>query len=471
MSTKSYYLVGIKGVAMTALAQVLIDAGHMVFGSDVADSFVTTPILERLGIVADDFSAELPNGLDQVVYTAAHQASKHPQVQVALAKGIPTISHAQALANWFNQKQGVAVCGVGGKSTISAMISWIFEKAQAHPSYAVGVGEIIGLSRSGRWDASGNVFVAEADEYATDPVAVQHGAELLPRFAFLKPKITIASTITFDHPDVYRSEAHTRQVFSDWFHQLPSDGLLISSDENRQWLEQTKLKTRVLWYGQSMTSDLILTKTPEFSNQKSRAEFSFRSTKYFLELGVPGTYNMLNALAAIGATFQLGIPIQDSINYLAAFQSTKRRFEHIGTVDGVDCYDDYAHHPRELKVVLEAAKLWFDNRRVVIAFQPHTYSRTKALFDDFVTVLTSVRELVLLDIFGSARESSDPSVSSNQLVAAIREKQPTNMVKNVHSVSELAHYVKTELHSGDVFLTLGAGDIYTVYQHLGVRHV
>lgn len=471
MESTSYYLVGIKGVAMTALAQVLLDAGNSVRGSDVPEDFVTATILQRLRITIDSFNDAIPSTTDQVIFTAAHQASKHPQVTAAVAKGIPAQSHAEALAAWFNQKRGVAVCGVGGKSTISAMISWILEKSQSNPSYAVGVGDIIGLGRTGKWSPSGDVFVAEADEYATDPVAVQQGEALITRFHYLKPHITVASTISFDHPDVYKNETHTRQVFAAWFSQLQTSGVLISSDENRSWLESAVTNVPIIWYGHAADSNLVLQEEPRVFNQSSTATFTANSARYTLTLKVPGTYNMLNALAAIAAVEKLGVSIEESVQHLTTFQSTKRRFEHVGTFKGVALYDDYAHHPRELTVVLEAARAWFGQQRLVVAFQPHTFSRTKALFTDFVAALSTAPELVLLDIFSSARESFDPSISSDLLVQALVQHNQNQNVSNVHTVKGLAEYCKRELRPGDVLLTLGAGDIYTLAVNLGVNHV
>ncbi len=464
------YLVGIKGVAMTALAQVLVDAGVSVRGSDTREDFVTAAQLQKLAVTVDDFSEAIPTTTTLVVYTAAHAARLHPQVQAAIAAGIPTQTHAEALAQWFNQKKGVAVCGVGGKSTISAMICWILEQAGQQPSYAVGVGDIVGLHRTGRWVDHGECFVAEADEYVTDPVAVQGGAPLIPRFHYLKPNMTVSSTISFDHPDVYANETVTRQVFTAWFKQLPEHGLLVSSDENRHWLEEAVTHVPITWYGKSPASNYVLTASPQINHFQSIAQIVVKGKKYTLTLQLPGTYNVLNALAAIAAAKQLGITIEDSILHLASFRSTKRRFEAVGNYRGITCFDDYAHHPRELAVVIEAARQWFGTKRLVIAFQPHTYSRTKALFSEFVAALKTAPELILLDIFSSAREQNDPTTSTDLLCDALRTQNLGQKVQNVHTIDNLAAFVQSELHAGDVFLTLGAGDIYKVHELLGVAH-
>ena len=471
MSThKHYYLVGLKGVAMTALAQLLLDAGQTVSGSDVSDNFVTAAILKKRGLVADSFDAGIADSVNQVVYTAAHQARLHPQVQAALQKGIPVQSHAEALADWFNQKKGIAVSGVGGKSTISAMLAWICTQAGMDPSFAVGVGTIIGMDKTGRWSETSEYIIAEADEYATDPIAVQQGADIIPRFHYLKPSISVTSTISFDHPDVYKNEAHTRQIFVDWFTQLPTSGILIAADSNRAWLEKADLPVSITWYGSNTASDFVLTSASTTANQQNTATFTALGETYSLTLQVPGTYNLHNALAAIAAADAAGVTISDSINYLAGFRSTLRRFEHVGTENGVELYDDYAHHPQEITAVLEAAHQWFAGKRVVVAFQPHTYSRTKALFDDFVAALAKAPELILLDIFASAREKFDPSISSDSLVAALKAANPQQHVSNLHTIDVLATYCRSELHAGDVLLTLGAGTIYQVHELLGASH-
>ena len=218
---QSFYLVGIKGVAMTALAQCLLDAGKVVKGCDVAEDFVTEKILSKLQIQIDaGFDHELPSNTDCVVFTAAHNGSSNAMVTKAQHLEIQTFTHAQALAELFNQKQGIAVAGVGGKSTTSAMIAWILEKTGQNPSFAIGVGNIPGLNKTGQWLSDSKVFVVEADEYATDPAAMATGSELVPRFAFYKPEITVCTNLKYDHPDVYRNFVHTQQVFADFFCQL-----------------------------------------------------------------------------------------------------------------------------------------------------------------------------------------------------------------------------------------------------------
>lgn len=453
----SFYLVGIKGVAMTSLAQLLLDAGKKAQGSDVTEDFPTKIQLDRLQLSADtSFSTPLPSDVDCVIYTGAHQGQHNPQVEWARANNIPTLTHAQALAYFFNQKQGIAVCGVGGKSTISAMITWVLTSLQLDPSFSVGVGNIPGLNATGAWTNS-PYFVAEADEYVEDPSV--NGAEIVPRFAYLHPSITVCPNLRFDHPDVYRDFDHTREVFKTFFGQT-KDTLIVNADDT-ELLELAKQShSKILTFGESETADFRLT-SYTVENGKSHSIFEYQGSAYAFTLTIPGKFNALNALAAIATATQVDPRTLDQ-HSLETFRSTSRRFENIGTINGVQCYDDYAHHPHEIKAAIAALNEWCPTQRKVIAFQSHTFSRTKQLFDEFVDAFADAQEVVMTDIFASAREASDPTISSTILCEAIEQKYGIKAT-NVSTNEKLAEYFKTNLQAGDVFLTLGAGDIYEVY--------
>lgn len=461
---KKYYLVGIKGVAMASLAQLLVDAGKTVIGSDVAEDFVTQKVLANLSVHIDtQFDPALLDGADCVVYTAAHQGTQNPQVAAAIEKNIPVFSHAEALAEFFNQQKGVAVCGVGGKSSVSAMITWILEKNGIDSSYSVGVGGIVGMEKTGHWNPQSEYFIAEADEYVTDPAAVAQGAAPIARFSFLKPFVTICMHLKYDHPDVYASEEQTMQTFESFFSQIHSEGTLILNEQDTT----RNLKTSAMHTLSFGTSDQATLKY-EHDAQASSAgvtvgTFTYNQQQYPVQLSVPGLYNLENAAAAALAAVLLGVKIEDSISALASFASTMRRFEFKGEVNGVKYYDDYGHHPSELQAVITAAYEWYDPAKTVISFQPHTYSRTKHLFSEFVEVLAQAKRLVLLDIFASARESFDESVSSQQLADAIKTKNPACEVQVLPNVAALAQFCQTQLHQGDTLLTIGAGDVYHVH--------
>lgn len=460
-----FYLVGIKGVAMTALAQCLLDLGKTVLGCDVAEEFVTQPLLEKLAIKIDQgFSHELPPEVSCVVYTSAHQGKFNQIVQQASNKKILALSHAEALAELFNQKMGVAVCGVGGKSTTSAMITWILTQLNQDPSYLVGVGSIPGLEGTGKWNVSGKHFVAEADEYVTDPSAPSRGETITPRFSFLYPQTTVCTNLQFDHPDVYQNFEHTLLVFEAFFRQIKPQGNIIynADDEALTALVAKVPGINNYSFGKAHTATVCIS---SFTTKpgKTFTELKIDDKIVTLELQIPGLFNAYNAAAALAAVKALGIDVVAAAESLKTFASTKRRAEFIGEKNGVRYYDDYAHHPHEIANIIAAYKAWFPNQRVVVGFQSHTFSRTKALFDDFVTALATADEVAMIDIFASAREKFDPSITSEQLCEAITKQNTKVVAKNYQSLEGLASYCQTQLQQGDIFITVGAGSIYQVH--------
>ena len=462
----NFYLVGIKGVAMTAMAECLLDLGKKVRGSDVAESFVTETQLRALQIKIDQgFADELPNETQCVIYTAAHQADQNPQVQAAIKQNIPVLSHAEALGEIFNEYQGIAVSGVGGKSTTSAMIAWILSQCKKHPAYAVGVGTIIGLSRTGAVPEDAEFFVAEADEYVTDPAAPQKGEEITPRFHFLKPLVTVCTNLRFDHPDVYKDFDHTKKVFFEFFHQIKPGGTLIYNQADQELFSKWKGEATPLTFGTTPHADLSIDlKTLKFQPGETEAVIkNKKGEEWTLKLGLPGAFNLENALAAILAVQAVGVPIDQAVEALQDFNSTLRRCQDLGEVRGVQYYDDYAHHPHEVAKVIHAFKEWYPDQKLVVAFQSHTYSRTKALFDEFVESFAEAEEVAMIDIFASAREAADESVSSDLLCEAIAKKFPKIPAVNYHTLLKLAEHLRA-LPPGTVCLTLGAGDIYKVHE-------
>jgi|SRR5579859_4958306 len=463
LSYHHYYLVGIKGVAMTALAQCLVDAGKTVRGSDVAEDFVTAKILKLSSMKVDvGFDGGLPGDTECIVYTAAHRAQQNPQVLLAIQKGLPVFSHAAALGELFNQKKGIAVCGVGGKSTTTAMIAWILSQTGNDPSFAVGVGNIPGLEKTGQWRETSKYFVAEADEYVVDPSAPNRGEKIVPRFSFLKPFITVCTNLQFDHPDVYTDFNHTKKVYEEFFAGIKDGGVLIINGDDEDLNDVAKKYTRLLRFGKKTSCDIRLEKF-ESKNGRTHSRFSFQGKSYELTLQIPGEYNVMNALAAISACSVAGVEVVDSIKTLSEFRSTMRRSEFVGEKNGIRFYDDYAHHPDEVRQVIHAYKEWFPQSRLVVAFQSHTFSRTKALFNEFVEAFAEANEVAMINIFPSAREVADPSVSSDLLCEKIHERFPRIIAQNFKTIENLAEHYRKNLRSGDIFLTVGAGDIYLVH--------
>jgi UDP-N-acetylmuramate--alanine ligase len=457
LDAQNFYLVGIKGVAMTSIAQCLLDAGKTVRGSDIEEDFVTEPILSRLAIKTDEIS-DIPNfsqeKIDAVIYTAAHQGIDNPQVQAALQAGIPVYTQAQALAEFFNQKDGIAVCGVGGKSSVSAMITFVLDQlAPQELSFSVGVGEIIGMPRTGQWKSEAKYFVAEADEYVIDPHAREKGQVFTPRFAFLKPFATVCTNLKYDHPDVYASFEDTKTTFAKFFNQIKSNGHLIINGDNQDLVqiarELNRPDLKITTFGESETCD-------------------FRLQDFNFTLQVPGKFNLMNALAALACLVQLGFDPEQIVAALNQFKSTKRRFELVKRDEQHWHYDDYAHHPSEILAVIDTLNENFGEQKKLISFQPHTFSRTRQLFDEFVDALATHTkandEILLIDIFPSAREAFDPDMNCDKLATAVKAKYPNCQIQNLKIRDALANYVKQSNYS--VFITIGAGDIYHVHELL-----
>lgn len=451
---------------MTAMAQCLLDADKKVAGCDVAEDFVTKALLEQRRITVDvGFEHPLPMDVDLVVYTAAHQGPANPMVRQARERGVTVLSHADALGQLFNQKQGLAVCGVGGKSTTSAMVAWILAQTNHQPSFAIGVGNIPGLDKTGQWRPQTEFFVAEADEYVVDPAAASRGEAFVPRFSFLQPWITVCTNLAYDHPDVYSSFDQTLATYQSFFNQIKPGGTLICHSLNKDlWPQMTELRPdlKVIWFGADEESDFAL-RDFQTTPGKNHATLRYQGQDYAMELSLPGQYNLLNATAAVAMTTIAGVPPAEAIATLATFRSTVRRAEPKGEKRGVSFFDDYAHHPDEVRHVIHAFREWYPTARLVVAFQSHTFSRTKALFEDFIKAFDEADEVAMIDIFPSARENYDATVSSDLLCQAINQRAGRDKAINLKTIPLLATYLVDHLKTGDVCLTLGAGDIYLVH--------
>jgi UDP-N-acetylmuramate--alanine ligase len=363
------------------------------------------------------------------------------------------------------------VCGVGGKSTTSAMITWIFSQLNIPISFSVGVGNIPGLEKTGQWNKESKFFVAEADEYVIDPNAPHNHETIVPRFSFLQPSIIVCTQLAFDHPDVYRDFEHTQKVFLDFFEQLKPHGhLIIDADQQvlvnlAKQLLQERPDISLHSFGKSTSSTLRLNDI-SYKDGVLHSSIEVDEKSIPLTLKVPGEHNALNASAACLVVGMNGIPLDKATHALASFQSTQRRFEYKNNVNNTIFYDDYAHHPRELEVVIKTLNDMYPDREIYLAFQPHTFSRTKALFEEFVQALGQAKNVILTEIFASAREQSDPSVSSKLLVESIQQQYPKVNITYVPNLEELTLFCQEKLPSGSVFMTAGAGDIYKIHDKI-----
>ncbi len=419
---KRIYFVGIKGVAMASLAIWAQESGKVVAGSDVGEEFPTDEELKKSGIDVHEGFDEvhlLAFKPDLVIYTGAHGGRDNPQVVEAMKREISSLPHGKALGLAMEGKRQISVSGSHGKTTTSAMIATILTEATLDPSYAIGCGSIRGLGAAGH-TGKGDWFVAEADEYVTDP-----GHDLTPRFLWQKPEVLVVTNIDYDHPDAYPDLAAVQKAF-------------IKLQQQQQSLRIT-----------------IINADDPASSVLSGGEYvvSFgRSTSLpGLALQVPGEHNVLNAAAAATACKAVGIGWETIKRGLERFGGTKRRLEKLGEVGGAIIYDDYAHHPKEIEATIAAVRGQYPGRRVIVVFQPHTYSRTKVLLQGFCTALSKADVAIVTDIYASAREQETEQGLAEQLV------QPDRFTPTEKEVAQALQRIITP---GDVVVFMGAGNIY-----------
>lgn len=438
---KHIHFTGVKGVGMTALALCVQDLGISVSGSDVEEEFVTDEVLKSRGIEWNiGFSEEnLSPKPSLVITTGAHGGLNNPEVLAAKELGIPVLTHAEALSKISSGKNVITVAGVGGKTTTASMIAHMLSYVGKRPSFAIGVGNIFPLGVPGKFEQKGKEFVTEADEFAVSP-----GVDNRPRFIFQNPKVLIVTNIEHDHPDIYPTFEDTKKVFLEFINKVPQDGLLIACIDNenvRELLKSVNRSMRVQTYGFDKKAD-------------------WNVDKLDFKLNIPGRYNKLNAAAAIAVGRFLGLDLDTLKEGLAAFEGCKRRIEKVGEKKGVLYYDDYAHTPHEVKSVLQAIKEFYPNKKIVCTFQPHTYSRTKALWGGFIKAFGDADVVGIANVYSSARETDNLGVSSEKLAAAIKG------AKYSGSLESTTNWLKQILKEGDVCITLGAGDIYKIHHQL-----
>ncbi|MBI3386022.1 UDP-N-acetylmuramate--L-alanine ligase [Candidatus Gottesmanbacteria bacterium] len=453
-SIRTVYFVGIKGVAMAALAIYCKERGMNVRGCDTEEKFPTDEELRKTKVPVDiGFdSMLLAKKTDLVIYTGAHGGRDNPVVRFAFDRGIPTLSHGKALGMFMEGKRQITVVGSHGKTTTAGMIATTLKVKGKDPSYAIGCGALLGMGPAGHF-GSGDFFVAEGDEYVTD-----HGHDETPRFLWQKPEVMVATNIDFDHPDAYPTLKSVQDAFVGLQKQQVGQKLTVVN------IDDPKSKVllsgqNVITYGFSPRADMHITHIGVgvgrmfFTLEQKRV----RAGEFTLK--VPGRHNVANAVAAIVTCQALGLNIDEIHNGLLAFSGTKRRFEKLGEVEGVTYYDDYAHHPAEIIATLAGAKKWYPHRRIIAVFQPHTFSRTKALLPDFARAFTDAAMVILTDIYASAREHDTLGTEGKTLLEETLKHHGD--VRYGKDFLEVRKILSEKIMPGDVVIFMGAGDIYT----------
>jgi UDP-N-acetylmuramate--alanine ligase len=432
------HFVGIGGIGMSGLARILLARGYRVTGSDANRSDVTCALVsEGIEVAIGHADAERAAAADLVVMTAAVRPG-NVEIEAANAAGVRVVKRAELLGLLANARTCVAVAGSHGKSTTSGMLVAALTALGAAPSYAVGA--MIGATGTNAAPGDGPAMVVEADEYDYS-------------FLWLHPDVAIVTNIEYDHPDLFPDQAAYDGAFARFAANLRRDGALIlaGDDLGCQRLIQALDSDRrgsVVTFGEHPRSDWRVVERDGVVAVSTGA-----GTELELRLRVPGRHNARNAVAALVALTRLGFDPQRAAAALQSYTGIGRRFEIKGEANGVVVVDDYAHHPTEIRATLKAARAYFPGRRIVAAFQPHTFSRTKALLAEFASSFADADFVAILDIYPS-RETDSLGISAADLIARI----PGEVIA-AGGANAAAHRLAEVVAPGDVVLTIGAGDV------------
>jgi UDP-N-acetylmuramate--alanine ligase len=438
---RSIHFVGIGGVGMSGIAEVLLEHGFSVSGSDAKASDLTRRLQEKGARISIGHRQENLGDADVVVFSSAIQAD-NPELVQARETSVPVIPRAEMLAELMRLKDGIAIAGSHGKTTTTSLVATIFQVAERDPTVIIG-GKLNAMG-SGAARGEGDVLIAEADE--------SDGS-----FLHLTPTIAIITNVDAEHLDFYKTHDGAKNAFVEFANRVPFYGLVVACLDHPHVQEiLPRIEKRTATYGMSAQAD--------YRGRNVRAEglsSRFDLTRRGEPMGefcvtIPGRHNVLNALAAIAVADEAGIPMDVIRTALAGFRGVQRRFTVLGEVSKVTVVDDYGHHPAEIEATLAAAHAAY-GRRVVVAFQPHRYSRTHLLFDTLAQSFNLADVLLVCDVY-AAGEAVVPSASSSRLVHAIREHGHRE-ASYVGARSELAGALHKRLRPGDVVVTLGAGDI------------
>lgn len=448
---KKIHCIGIGGIGLSAIAEILLSRGYEVSGSDMKESAETVRLASKGARVFIGHRAENADEADLLVFSAA-VGHDNPEMKRAEERGIPILSRAQMLGLLMQEyENSIAVSGTHGKTTTTSMVSLILDRAKLEPTILVG-GNLA--------EIGGNVKVGHSRYFITE------ACEYMDSFLSLKPKIEIILNIDSDHLDYFKDIDHIVSSFDKFAHLVPGSGTIIAYDANPFVNQVIRDLDNVVTFGLSENCDYYAANI-QF-NEEGMPAFDVCHDGQLLsrvQLAVPGEHNILNALAAFTCACALGVEPQLTKETLERYHGTQRRFDIVGTTaKGVKIVDDYAHHPTEIKATLSASENVPHNKLWCI-FQPHTYTRTIALFDEFAEAFEKADKLILAEIY-AAREKNIYKISSAQLAEKIKETHPHKEVMFMEDFAAIADYVDDQAQPGDMVITMGAGDIYKVGEML-----
>jgi UDP-N-acetylmuramate--alanine ligase len=450
------HFVGIGGAGMSGIAEVLVNLGYRVQGSDLRQNAVTKRLAALGARVTLGHAAENIRGADVVVVSSAVPA-ENPEVLAARAERIPTVQRAEMLGELMRFRYSIAVAGTHGKTTTTSLVASVLAEAGADPTFVIG-GRLNSAGSSARLGA-GRYLVAEADESDAS-------------FTHLQPLIAIVTNIDNDHLVTHEgSFERLTQSFLDFLHNLPFYGLaIVCLDDEHVRAIASRIGRPVMTYGLHPDADVRAVDVrrngwrTDFEVRRSGAAARSGGAPLALTVNLPGTHNVLNALAAVAVATELELDDSAVKRALAGFQGIDRRLQHIADIETaagpVTIVDDYGHHPTEIEASLEALRQGYPGRRVVLAFQPHRYTRTRDLIDDFGKVLCGADVLFVTEVY-AAGESAIAGCDGRAICRAVRSRAQVEPVF-VERVEELAAALKGVIRANDVIVTMGAGNINSV---------
>ncbi|PQJ35420.1 UDP-N-acetylmuramate--L-alanine ligase [Salinibacter sp. 10B] len=441
---RQIHMVGIGGIGMSSIAEVLLNRGYDVTGSDLETSDVTERLEDQGATVYEGHAAEQVGEADVVVYSSAIDPDENPETKEAERRRISLIPRAEMLGELIRMKYGVGIAGTHGKTTTTSMAGLVVTEGGFDPTVIVG-GKVTAFGSSAV-AGEGDVIVIEADEYDRT-------------FLRLTPSIAVITNIEEDHLDIYEDLDDLKEAFTQYANSVPFFGaaVLCLDDPNVQAIVGD-IERRIITYGTTRQAE-VRAENIRRDGLQTRFDVMRRDTRLGeAKLRVPGMHNVRNALAAVAVGLELEVGFDRIRKGLAGFTGVRRRFEKVGEAQGRVVIDDYAHHPTEIRATLDAASQGYPDRRIVAVFQPHLYSRTRDFLDDFARSFFNTDQLVLTDIYGS-REDPIEDVDGHLLVDRA-EQFGHRSVQYVPEKTDLPERLMDLTAPGDVVLMLGAGDIW-----------
>jgi UDP-N-acetylmuramate--alanine ligase len=449
---KRIHFIGIGGTGMSGIASILLDLGYRISGSDLQSTIITKRLTDKGAMIYKGHHGSHISGVNLVVISSAIN-EENKEVIAARKDKIEIIPRAEMLSRIMNQNYRIAVSGTHGKTTTTSMISLILERMNLDPTIAIGgeVNDIGGNAKLGK----GDYVVVEADE--------SDGSFLL-----LNPNVAVVTNIENDHLDYFTSLEKTLESFEKFIYKIPNDGCIIfgyDCPNARKVIKNQSSKKRVISFGFHKDAQLKAV-NPRLDKNSSISDIYFKNKKLgTLKLNIPGYHNISNALAAISTAMELGIKFEDSKEILFHFKGVKRRQELIANFhEMLMIIDDYGHHPSEIKATLEAIRRGWPKRRIITVFQPHRYSRTKLLLEQFGNAFQDSDIVIINDIY-PANEKPIPGISAELVYQKIKKYKKDN-VYYLPGKGKTISFLLDSISKGDIVITMGAGDVWKIGKEL-----